>query len=90
MKIWAINNIYFYQNNIQICTKIDEDTYFFGLGDDSINGGLNLLIGKGQKFNLYSNNIILKINIFFYNKLYIINIYFILFITLIQMSCLLF
>ena len=35
------NELYFYQNNIQICTKIDEDTYFFGLGDDSINRGLN-------------------------------------------------
>ena len=46
-------------------SKIDDDTYFFGLGDDSINRGLNLLIGKGQKFNLYSNNIILIINIFF-------------------------
>ena len=62
------NELYFYQNNIQICTKIDEDTYFFGLGDDSINRGLNLLIGKGQKFNLYSNNSDVMPFILSYNK----------------------
>ena len=50
------NQLSFAKNNIQICTKTDEESYFFGLGDDSINRGLNLLIGKGQKFNLYSNN----------------------------------
>ena len=62
------NELYFYQNNIQICTKIDEDTYFFGLGDDTINRGLNLLIGKGQKFNLYSNNSDVMPFILSYNK----------------------
>ena len=62
------NELYFYQNNFQICSKIDEDTYFFGLGDDSINRGLNLLIGKGQKFNLYSNNSDVMPFILSYNK----------------------
>ena len=64
----ANDELYFYKNNIQICTKSDEDTYFFGLGDDSINRGLNLLIGKGQKFNLYSNHSDVMPFILSYNK----------------------
>ena len=48
-------NYSFAKNNIQICTKTEEESYFFGLGDDSINRRLNLLIGKVQEYNLYSN-----------------------------------
>ena len=62
------NQLSFAKNNIQICTKIDEESYFFGLGDDAINRGLNLLIGKGQKFNLYSNNSDVMPFILSYNK----------------------
>ena len=62
------NQLSFAKNNIQICTKTDEESYFFGLGDDSINRGLNLLIGKGQKFNLYSNNSDVMPFILSYNK----------------------
>ena len=42
------NQLSFAKNNIQICTKTDEESYFFGLGDDSINRGLNLLIRKDK------------------------------------------
>ena len=49
------NLLSYSKNYIQICSKADEDTYFFGLGDNTVNHGLNLLIGKGQKYNLYSN-----------------------------------
>ena len=62
------NQLSFSKNNIQICTKTDEESYFFGLGDDSINRGLNLLIGKGQKYNLYSNNSDVMPFILSYNK----------------------
>jgi len=62
-------NLLFYSKNyIQLCTKADEDTYFFGLGDDSVNHGLNLLIGKGQKYNLYSNTSDIMPFILSYNK----------------------
>ena len=62
------NQLSFYKNNIEICTQTDEESYFFGLGDDEINHGLNLLIGKGQKFNLYSNNSDILPFILSYNK----------------------
>ena len=62
------NQLSFYKNNIEICTQTDEESYFFGLGDDDINRGLNLLIGKGQKFNLYSNNSDIFPFILSYNK----------------------
>ena len=62
------NNLSFYKNNIELCTKTDEESYFFGLGDDDINHGLNLLIGKGQKFNLYSNTSDILPFILSYNK----------------------
>jgi hypothetical protein len=62
-------NLLFYSKNyIQLCTKADEDTYFFGLGDDLVNHGLNLLIGKGQKYNLYSNTSDIMPFILSYNK----------------------
>ena len=62
-------NLLFYSKNyIQLCTKADEDTYFFGLGDDLVNHGLNLLIGKGQKYNLYSNISDIMPFILSYNK----------------------
>ena len=62
------NNLSFYKNNIELCTQTDEESYFFGLGDDDINHGLNLLIGKGQKFNLYSNTSDILPFILSYNK----------------------
>ena len=62
------NQLSFYKNNIELCTKTDEESYFFGLGDDDINHGLNLLIGKGQKFNLYSNTSDILPFILSYNK----------------------
>ena len=62
------NLLYFSKNYIQICTRADEDTYFFGLGDDVVNHGLNLLIGKGQKYNLYSNTSDVMPFILSYNK----------------------
>ena len=62
------NQLFYTKNNIQICTQADEESYFFGLGDDMINRGLNLLIGKGQKFNLYSNNSDIMPFILSYNK----------------------
>ena len=62
------NQLSFYKNNIEICTQTDEESYFFGLGDDDINRGLNLLIGKGQRFNLYSNNSDIFPFILSYNK----------------------
>ena len=61
-------NYSFAKNNIQICTKTDEESYFFGLGDDSINRRLNLLIGKVQEYNLYSNNSDVMPFILSYNK----------------------
>ena len=62
------NLLYYSKNYIQICSKADEDTYFFGLGDNTINHGLNLLIGKGQKYNLYSNTSDVMPFILSYNK----------------------
>ena len=62
------NQLSFYKNNIELCTQTDEESYFFGLGDDDINHGLNLLIGKGQKFNLYSNTSDILPFILSYNK----------------------
>ena len=62
------NLLYFSKSYIQLCTKSDEDTYFFGLGDNSVNHGLNLLIGKGQKYNLYSNTSDIMPFILSYNK----------------------
>ena len=62
------NQLFYEKNYFQICTKTDEESYFFGLGDDDINRGLNLLIGKGQKFNLYSNNSDVMPFILSYNK----------------------
>ena len=62
------NLLYYSKNYIQLCTKADEDTYFFGLGDDNINHGLNLLIGKGQKYNMYSNTSDIMPFILSYNK----------------------
>ena len=62
------NLLYYSKNYIQLCTKTDEDSYFFGLGDDLINRGLNLLIGKGQKYNLYSNTSDVMPFILSYNK----------------------
>ena len=62
------NLLYYSKNYMQICTKADEDTYFFGLGDDLINHGLNLLIGKGQRYNLYSNISDIMPFILSYNK----------------------
>ena len=62
------NQLSFYKNNIEICTQTDEESYFFGLGDDDINRGLSLLIGKGQRFNLYSNNSDIFPFILSYNK----------------------
>ena len=62
------NLLYFSKSYIQLCTKTDEDTYFFGLGDNSVNHGLNLLIGKGQKYNLYSNTSDIMPFILSYNK----------------------
>ena len=66
--MWGQNLLYFSKNYIKICTKADEDTFYFGLGDDKINRGLNLLIGKGQKFNLYSNISDIMPFILSYNK----------------------
>ena len=62
------NLLYYSKSFIQLCTKADEDTYFFGLGDDQVNHGLNLLIGKGQKYNLYSNTSDTMPFILSYNK----------------------
>ena len=62
------NLLYYSKNYIQLCTKADEGTYFFGLGDDNINHGLNLLIGKGQKYNMYSNTSDIMPFILSYNK----------------------
>ena len=62
------NLLYYSKSFIQLCTKADEDTYFFGLGDDQVNHGLNLLIGKGQKYNLYSNSSDTMPFILSYNK----------------------
>ena len=62
------NLLYYSKNFIQLCTKADEDTYFFGLGDNTVNHGLNLLIGKGQKYNLYSNISDIMPFILSYNK----------------------
>ena len=62
------NVLFFSKNYIQLCTKADEDTFFFGLGDDIVNHGLNLLIGKGQKYNLYSNTSDIMPFILSYNK----------------------
>ena len=62
------NLLYYSKSYIQLCTKSDEDTYFFGLGDNSVNHGLNLLIGKGQKYNLYSNTSDIMPFILSYNK----------------------
>ena len=62
------NLLYFSKTYIQLCSKADEDTYFFGLGDDLVNHGLNLLIGKGQKYNLYSNTSDIMPFILSYNK----------------------
>ena len=62
------HDIFFAKNNFKICTTTDEESYFFGLGDDEINRGLNLLIGKGQKFNLYSNNTDVMPFVLGYNK----------------------
>ena len=61
-------DLFYAKNNFQICTTTDEESYFFGLGDDEINHGLNLLIGKGQKYNLYSNNSDVMPFILSYNK----------------------
>ena len=63
------NQLSFSQNYKHICSKIEEDNYFFGLGDDMINHGLNLLIGRGQKYNLYSNVSDVLPIIISYNKL---------------------
>ena len=62
------NLLSYSKNYIQICSKADEDTYFFGLGDNTVNHGLNLLIGKGQKYNLYSNTSDIMPFILSYNK----------------------
>ena len=62
------NLLYYSKSYIQLCTKADEDTYFFGLGDDQVNHGLNLLIGKGQKYNLFSNTSDTMPFILSYNK----------------------
>jgi hypothetical protein len=62
------NLLYYSKSYIQLCSKADEDTYFFGLGDNTINHGLNLLIGKGQKYNLYSNISDIMPFILSYNK----------------------
>ena len=62
------NQFFYSKNFIQLCTKTDEEVYFFGLGDDNINRGINLLLGKGQKFNLYSNTSDIMPFILGYNK----------------------
>ena len=62
------NLLHYSKSYIQLCTKADEDTYFFGLGDNTVNHGLNLLIGKGQKYNLYSNISDIMPFILSYNK----------------------
>ena len=38
------NLLYYSKSYIQLCSKADEDTYFFGLGDNTINHGLNLYL----------------------------------------------
>ena len=47
--------LYYSKNYIRICNSISDDNFFFGLGDDTVNHGINLLVGRGQKFNLFSN-----------------------------------